>query len=167
MWIYLFLCNALLKGNTVSGPNLICGHTQTTSVHLPPERAAGTGIASLNDSPFVTLTLLCLIPHHSVPFRIFVHLCHGIWQLTACELNGIFPLMSLKDSAWLPDVRLLRSCVMWILTSAALCENGVSKWGITADWFFVMAKRKRKQANQLGPGWTKNGDFLPWETEKS
>lgn len=73
-----------------------------------------------------------------------------------------------SEGLWVPRVQVIRSCVVWILTFVALCGNGVSKWGIAADWFIVMEEKKWKQANQLGPGWAKKAViFLPWETEKS
>lgn len=129
------MCSALLKESIISGPNLIYGDIQTTSIQLPPEWAAGTGIGGLNDSPFVTLRLLCLNPHHSVPVRIFVHLCHRIWQLVSWM--AFFPLMSLKDSEchmcrWygvvLCEYWLLRLCVGMESVSEALQLTDSLSW---------------------------------------
>lgn len=49
-----FLLQCMVKKNNISGPNLLCGDPQTTIIQLMSNQAAGTGIASLNESTLVT-----------------------------------------------------------------------------------------------------------------
>lgn len=108
------------------------------SYTLLPHWAAGAGIAGLNDSPAVTLSLLCLMPHHSVPIRIFVYLCQGIWHRVSSILFFFFPpVMSLKSSdCLLCRLHSIMSCECWLLQ---LCGNALRQHSVAANWFIVMA----------------------------
>lgn len=87
--LYLYIPHSLGKLKTTSLPTLLlqqmgagalCCWWYTDSCTLLPGWDAGAGIAGLDDSSAVILTLLCLTPHHSVPVKTFIHLCHEIWQ---------------------------------------------------------------------------------------
>lgn len=110
------------------------GGTQTVNTLLPNWRIAG-----LNDSPAVTLSLLCLLCHTTRyllgSLSVSVMGFDSVW--VQCFFSP--PVMSLKSSVWLPTVQVAQHHAMWMLTSAALCGDALRLHSVASNWFIVMA----------------------------